>query len=184
MHTPIHAPTAASTTKPPPTDPWFYLYSTPAVKDRDKDGGKNGTSARSADEEEKELMRATDRGWELLKGIEGTWRGKEGEKVSWAGDGLLEGKGIGKEVAAVAKMEMKGETRYLFHYHPNSADRIGQIKEVSTCSYLTVIYIPRLCNDLAFLPPETDKLHPIACTPVLSEASIPAYIAARARESE
>ena len=42
-----------------------------------------------------------------------------------------------------------------------------------------VIDTPRLCNDVAFLPPQQTKPHAIACTPVLPEASIPAYLAAK-----
>lgn len=40
-----------------------------------------------------------------------------------------------------------------------------------------VISTPRLCNDVAFQPPKASKPHAIACTPVLPEASIPAYLA-------
>lgn len=50
-----------------------------------------------------------------------------------------------------------------FHCNPSAGDRIGMIKEVSTCSYLMVIYTPRLCNDVAFLPPQEDKPNAITC---------------------
>lgn len=40
-----------------------------------------------------------------------------------------------------------------------------------------VISTPRLCNDIAFQPPKASKPHAIACTPVLPQASIPAYLA-------
>lgn len=43
------------------------------------------------------------------------------------------------------------------------------IKEVSTCAYQMVIYTPRLCNDVAFQPPQENLAHPISCQPVLSE---------------
>lgn len=46
------------------------------------------------------------------------------------------------------------------------------IKEVSTCSYLMIIYTPRLCNDGAFLPPQENLANPITCQPVLSESEI------------
>ena len=42
-----------------------------------------------------------------------------------------------------------------------------------------IIETPRLCNDVAFLPPQETKPHAIACTPVLPEASIPSYLAAK-----
>ena len=54
-----------------------------------------------------------------------------------------------------------------FHCHPQSADRIGWIKEVSTCSYLMVIYTPRLCDDVAFLPPREEKAERIVCAEVV-----------------
>ena len=89
----------------------------------------------------------------------------------------------------VAELQTKGETRYLvqklgggttcdltgkdrkvevqFHCHPQSTDRIGFIKEVTTCTYLMVVYTPRLCNDVAFLPPQENKPHPITCREIL-----------------
>ncbi|KAL8791023.1 MAG: hypothetical protein Q9195_006097 [Heterodermia aff. obscurata] len=54
-----------------------------------------------------------------------------------------------------------------FHCHPQSADRIGWIKEVSTCSYLMGIYTPRLCNDVAFLPARETKAHAILCKEII-----------------
>ena len=42
-------------------------------------------------------------------------------------------------------------------------DRIGWIKEVTICNYVMVINTPRLCNDVAFLPPEETKANPIEC---------------------
>jgi len=44
------------------------------------------------------------------------------------------------------------------------------IKEVSTCSYLMIVYTPRLCNDVAFMPPQENLAHAISCQPVLSES--------------
>lgn len=66
-----------------------------------------------------------------------------------------------------------------FHCQPNNVDRITLIKETATCQYLMVISTPRLCNDVAFLPPEKAKPHPIACTPVMPATEIPSYLAAR-----
>jgi protein OS-9 len=42
-----------------------------------------------------------------------------------------------------------------------------------------IIDTPRLCNDVAFLPPQESKAHAIACTLVLPSASIPSYLAAK-----
>lgn len=38
-----------------------------------------------------------------------------------------------------------------------------------------VIYTPRLCNDIAFLPPRETQAHPIACREILSASEIPAW---------
>lgn len=51
-----------------------------------------------------------------------------------------------------------------YHCNPGSvADRIGWIKEITTCSYLMLIHTPRLCEDVAFLPPKETRAHPISC---------------------
>lgn len=42
-----------------------------------------------------------------------------------------------------------------------------------------VISTPRLCNDIAFLPPEESKPHAITCRRVLPQESIPSYLAER-----
>ena len=105
----------------------------------------------------------------------------------------------------VAKMQAKGDMRYLvqklsggtpcdltgkerkveiqFHCHPQSADRIGWIKEVTTCSYLMVIYTPRLCNDVAFLPPRENKAQAITCREIVSSDSISDWEARKATEA-
>lgn len=46
---------------------------------------------------------------------------------------------------------------------------------MTTCSYLMVIYTPRLCNDIAFLPPRETQANPIACRQVLAATDIPAW---------
>ena len=71
-----------------------------------------------------------------------------------------------------------------FHCHPQSADRIGYIKEVSTCSYLMIIYTPRLCNDIAFLPPRETKAHHIVCLEIVPEAEVEEWQARKAAEKE
>lgn len=51
-----------------------------------------------------------------------------------------------------------------YHCNPGSvADRIGWIKEITTCSYLMLVHTPRLCEDIAFLPPKETRAHPISC---------------------
>ncbi|KAK8175324.1 glucosidase II beta subunit-like protein-domain-containing protein [Phyllosticta citrichinensis] len=228
-----------------------YLCRIPIV---DTAGNRSaGNVTQSAADEEKELSRATDRGWELLKGMQGNciyflsgwWSysfcynegvkqfhqlppsrgvpiyppvedesvgsyilgrfpddGKRNGKVeSEADEANVDDEGNSKgvkkdgEKTAVARMETKGESRYLvqkltggttcdltgkdrkievqFHCHPNTPDRIGMIKEVATCSYLMVIYTPRLCNDVAFIPPQENRAHAISCAPIASPGSPP-----------
>jgi len=85
-----------------------------------------------------------------------------------------------------AELQVKGDQRYLvqrldggticdltgrartieIQYHCNpgaSGDRISWIKEVTTCTYLMEIRTPRLCEDVAFLPPKPTRAHPINC---------------------
>ncbi len=89
------------------------------------------------------------------------------------------------------ELQVKGDQRYLvqrldggticdltgrertieIQYHCNpgaSQDRIGWIKEVTTCTYLMVVQTPRLCADLAFLPPKETHAHPISCRQIVS----------------
>ena len=218
-----------------------YLCAIPAVDIPHKnDTAFAQAKAKAAEEEAAELARATYRGYELLKDMEGNcmyfisgwWsysfcyntdvkqfhqlppaRGApayppvEDEstpsyilgkfKKSKAPKGpQIDGK---KSVRSdgMAELQVKGETRYLvqrlgggttcdltgrerrievqFHCHPQSSDRIGWIKEVSTCSYLMVIYTPRLCHDVAFLPPHEYKANAITCREVVPEPDIPAW---------
>ncbi|KAK4245754.1 glucosidase II beta subunit-like protein-domain-containing protein [Corynascus novoguineensis] len=90
-----------------------------------------------------------------------------------------------------AQLQVKGDQRYLsqrleggticdltgrprtieiqYHCSPGStADRIGWVKEVTTCTYMMVVYTPRLCSDVAFLPPKESRAHPIRCRPIIS----------------
>ncbi|KAK4097074.1 hypothetical protein N658DRAFT_396640, partial [Parathielavia hyrcaniae] len=93
-----------------------------------------------------------------------------------------------------AQLQVKGDQRYLsqrleggtlcdltgrprtieiqYHCSPGAtADRIGWIKEVTTCTYLMVVYTPRLCSDVAFQPPRETRAHPVRCRPVLRAGS-------------
>ncbi|KAK0705506.1 glucosidase II beta subunit-like protein-domain-containing protein [Lasiosphaeris hirsuta] len=100
----------------------------------------------------------------------------------------------GEETKGVAppntELQVKGDQRYLvqrlgggtlcdltgkprtvevqFHCHPGaSSDRIGWIKEVTTCTYLMMVQTPRLCADVAFLPPKETRAHPISCRTIV-----------------
>ncbi|KAF2452756.1 glucosidase II beta subunit-like protein-domain-containing protein, partial [Lineolata rhizophorae] len=244
-----------------------YLCTIPAVTAA---GGPNQTSeageTAAVDEQERELARASDRGWELLRGMEGNciyfragwWSysfcyGRQvkqfhalppgrnvpsypptedptvhsfvlgtyggGDRRSGAGTrkrldggpGRGEGEGTAEADgstpgAEVARLETRGESRYLvqklvggtvcdltgkerkievqFHCHPQSADHIGFVKEVATCSYLMVIYTPRLCNDVAFLPPQKNKPNPITCQEIVAEEHVSDWLEAKSREAE
>lgn len=92
------------------------------------------------------------------------------------------------------ELQVKGDTRYLvqkmeggttcdltgkprrvevqFHCNPHVTDRIGYIKEVTTCSYLLVVYAPRLCNDVAFMPQKEKKANSITCRIVVPSDEI------------
>ncbi|ROT38580.1 hypothetical protein SODALDRAFT_339935 [Sodiomyces alkalinus F11] len=70
-----------------------------------------------------------------------------------------------------------------YHCVPGmKADRIGWIKEVTTCAYLMVINTPRLCNDVAFLPPTQTSANPISCRLVLDTDEPGAEAAWRRRQ--
>ncbi|KAK0634422.1 glucosidase II beta subunit-like protein-domain-containing protein [Bombardia bombarda] len=89
------------------------------------------------------------------------------------------------------ELQVKGDQRYLvqrleggsicdltgrprtievqYHCHPGALfDRIGWIKEVTTCTYLMLVQTPRLCEDVAFLPPKETRAHPISCRPIVN----------------
>ncbi|KAF2800004.1 hypothetical protein K505DRAFT_229726 [Melanomma pulvis-pyrius CBS 109.77] len=240
-----------------------YLCSIPVIPE-EVPQNSTATAEQAKAEEEKELMRAADRGWELLDGMQGQciyflsgwWsysfcykdevkqfhqlppsrgvpiyppvedttvksyvlgrfsekgkkKGKEARKTLGREEGTKEevvndevvkekNQGMGLDLA---KLETKGSTRYMvqrlsggtecdltgrerkievqFHCHPQAADRISMIKETSTCSYLMIINTPRLCNDVAFQPPQENLAHPVSCQPVIPEADIDAWTSQR-----
>ncbi|RAH83868.1 protein OS-9 [Aspergillus japonicus CBS 114.51] len=218
-----------------------YLCQIPQVQ---LDERANGTGNDTAEaDEQKELARATDRGLELLREMEGKcmyyisgwWsysfcykekvkqfhalpsgsgvpnyppmedpttqsfvlgrfplggeEGAEGED-NFAHAGESTHKKATASTTDVAELQTKGGSRYLvqrldggtrcdltgrrrkievqFHCHPQSTDRIGWIKETATCSYLMIIYTPRLCNDAVFLPPQQEEIHEIECRQILT----------------
>jgi protein OS-9 len=202
---------------------------------------KNETSeaeARAA--EQKELARATDRGWELLQDLEGNclyfvsgwWSysfcynneivqfhqlppqpgkpltppardpttkqfvlgkakaGQQSKEDEW-GNEIDVHKGPKHGEPPKTELQVKGDTRYLvqrmeggttcdltgkprrvevqYHCNPHVTDRIGYIKEVTTCSYQMVIYTPRLCTDAAFMPAKESTSNEIVCRVIVPE---------------
>ncbi|RMZ79422.1 hypothetical protein DV738_g3278, partial [Chaetothyriales sp. CBS 135597] len=70
-----------------------------------------------------------------------------------------------------------------FHCNPQLTDRIGWIKETATCSYLMVVYTPRLCSDVAFLPPKETKANSIVCQEMLTDDGLQAWEARKLEEA-
>ena len=207
-----------------------YLCSIPILN---KSGQNETSEPISEADQQKELVRATDRGWELLQDLEdkcmyfvsGWWSysfcynsqikqfhqlppGNGAPIYPPQEDPTTPSYVLGRFNEArrsntggspsgrkdITELKTHGETRYLvqqlgggttcdltgkdrtvevqFHCHPQSTDRIGYIKEVTTCTYLMVIYTPRLCNDVAFLPPREDRPNTISCREVLTPDEI------------
>ncbi|KAI1802714.1 glucosidase II beta subunit-like protein-domain-containing protein [Daldinia bambusicola] len=105
------------------------------------------------------------------------------------------------------ELQVKGDQRYLvqkmadgticdltgrertieiqYHCSPGSTqDRIGWIKEVTTCAYLMVVHTPRLCVDVAFQPPKEEKANIISCRAIISEAEQVAWHAQKTLEAQ
>lgn len=91
------------------------------------------------------------------------------------------------------ELQVKGDQRYLvqhmddgttcdltnrprtieiqYHCAPGSTqDRIGWIKEVTTCSYVMLVNTPRLCSDVAFQPSAPMRANVISCRTIVPEA--------------
>ncbi|TGZ83921.1 hypothetical protein EX30DRAFT_338511 [Ascodesmis nigricans] len=175
-------------------------------------------------EEDKELARATARGWELLADLEGhclyfvsdwwTYSFCHNREVrqfhqlppqannQWPPpeDPEIQSYILGKvpaeeyntpngEPGSTTELQATGELRVLvqklgggtvcedtgkrrkievqFHCNSHGTDRIGWVKEITICNYLMVIYTPRLCNDVAFLPARENRANGITCKEVI-----------------
>ncbi|MCJ1458479.1 Protein OS-9 [Mycoblastus sanguinarius] len=126
---------------------------------------------------------------EAQKGVDSGLPPEEGEGVTTEiqAKGTASSRYLSQKLSGGTTCDLTGSPRRVeiqFHCHPQSADRIGWIKEVSTCSYLMVIYTPRLCNDVAFLPPREEKAEGIVCREVVKEEDIPEWEARKASEAE
>lgn len=104
------------------------------------------------------------------------------------------------------ELQVKGDTRYLvqkmeggttcdltgkprrieiqYHCNPQVSDIIGWIKEVTTCSYVMVVYTSRLCDDVAFLPPKESKANVIACAQIVSDDEVSHWKQQKTTEAE
>jgi len=187
-------------------------------------------------EEERELARATTRGWELLSDLDGKclyfvsgwwsysfchnreirqfhqlppqhsnqWPPAEdtetqsyvlGQVSPEASTNLDKGEGTELQATGelrflVQKMgggtlcDLTGKERKIevqFHCNSQGTDRIGWIKEVSICCYLMVVYTPRLCNDVAFLPPRENRANSVTCKQIMNPEQIDEYYQKKAK---
>ncbi|KAI0025948.1 glucosidase II beta subunit-like protein-domain-containing protein [Xylariomycetidae sp. FL0641] len=105
------------------------------------------------------------------------------------------------------ELQVKGDQRYLvqkmndgtlcdltgrertievqYHCSPGSTqDRIGWIKEVTTCAYLMVVNTPRLCADVAFQPPKEERANIISCRAIVPESQQAEWHARKTYEAQ
>ncbi|KAI0484053.1 glucosidase II beta subunit-like protein-domain-containing protein [Xylariaceae sp. FL0804] len=105
------------------------------------------------------------------------------------------------------ELQVKGDQRYLvqrmadgticdltgrertievqYHCSPGSTqDRIGWIKEVTTCAYLMMVHTPRLCVDVAFQPPKEERANIISCRAIVSDAEQAQWHAQKTLEAQ
>jgi len=113
--------------------------------------------------------------------------GEQGRTTEIQAKGTSSSRYLSQKLSGGTTCDLTGNPRWVeiqFHCHPQSADRIGWIKEVSTCNYLMVVYTPRLCNDVAFLPPREERAEAISCREVVKEEDVPAWEARKAQEAQ
>ncbi|KAK6505502.1 Protein OS-9 [Arthrobotrys musiformis] len=111
---------------------------------------------------------------------------KDGAVMEMAANGEL--KYLVQKLAGGTLCDITGKERRIelqYHCSPHaSQDRIGFIKEVTTCCYLMVIYTPRLCSDAAFQPPAESRANQIECLEVMNEERIKEYRAEKERREK
>lgn len=206
-------------------------------------------------EQQQELIRASNHGWELLSGLQGTclyygrgwWmysfcygdilrqfhaqppggaipvypptpdpnvynfvlgkfaQNKPTSKDTPKGDAMQTGRAASATDLS-AELQTRGETNFLvqklgggttcdltgverrievqFHCNPGSPDRISMIKETAACVYLMVIHTPRLCNDVAFMPPQFDKPNTISCQEIVEREDETRWKAVKAAKAQ
>ena len=113
--------------------------------------------------------------------------GEEGMTTEIQAKGTSSSRYLSQKLSGGTTCDLTGSPRRVeiqFHCHPQGVDRIGLIKEVSTCSYLMVVYTPRLCNDVAFLPPREEKAEGIICREVVREEDVSEWEQRKRGEAE
>ncbi|KAL9130010.1 MAG: hypothetical protein Q9217_001694 [Psora testacea] len=111
----------------------------------------------------------------------------EGSTTTIQAKGSASSRYLSQKLSGGTTCDLTGAPRRVeiqFHCHPQSADRIGWIKEVSTCSYLMVVYTPRLCNDVAFLPERQERAEEIVCREVVKEEEVARWKNRKSQEGE
>ena len=111
----------------------------------------------------------------------------EGSTTTIQAKGSASSRYLSQKLSGGTTCDLTGAPRRVeiqFHCHPQSADRIGWIKEISTCSYLMVVYTPRLCNDVAFLPEREERAVEIVCRDVLKEEEVEGWKKRKSQEGE
>ena len=113
--------------------------------------------------------------------------GDEGATVTIQARGGRGGRFLSQKLSGGTTCDLTGAPRRVeiqFHCHPHSGDRIGWIKEVSTCTYLMVVYTPRLCNDVAFLPEREEQAEKVVCSEVVGEEEEEGWRRRKSKEAE
>lgn len=112
--------------------------------------------------------------------ILGSYEGKEGKKLSIDGSpaqsvGELQTQSettfLVQQLDGGTPCDLTGKPRRIevqFHCSPGLPDRIGWIRETSTCAYQMVVYTSRLCNDVVFQPPKEANLHLVECQEIVT----------------
>jgi protein OS-9 len=212
--------------------PHQYLCSIPVIQPPEPENKTASELARA--EEARELARAAENGWELLKELEGIclyfmsgwWSYRfcnNQEIVQFHAIATLPngqapkpdpnsaeyvlgrepslptsmqqlGQHTPRDDPIPAELQVKGDQRYLvqklvdgticdltgrprtievqYHCAPGlKQDRISWIKEVTICAYVMMVNTPRLCNDVAFLPPKETKANPISCQLIVDKGA-------------
>ena len=111
----------------------------------------------------------------------------EGATVTIQARGGRGGRFLSQKLSGGTTCDLTGAPRRVeiqFHCHPHSVDRIGWIKEVSTCTYLMVVYTPRLCDDVAFLPEREEQAEKVVCREVVGEAEEEGWRRRKSQEAE
>lgn len=143
---------------PPQEDPSVQSYVLGRVHDQDSDPTQPSDLDRTPSSQ--------------IEGVEVQSHGDINYLVQRLGDGTI--------------CDLTGEQRQVeiqFYCYPGSQDRIHLIKETSSCMYLMIVHTPRLCNDLAFMPPQAEKPHTITCTEIVEPGDEDAWIKRKAEQT-